>query len=151
MNIFKLEKSLQIDFVKPVSIEEIILKYNDYLSSMNFKTDFELNQIRFIRKNRYRGEALKVFRDGAVFIFFANDKLNINWSVELDIMYYLSALTGFFLGFVTNLILNAPFFASTITGFTGLALMIILGIFSIIGKINEININCLYLAKNEKL
>jgi hypothetical protein len=151
MNIFKLEKSLQIDFVKPVSIEEIILKYNDYLSSMNFKTDFELNQIRFIRKNRYRGEALKVFRDGAVFIFSANDKLNINWSVELDIMYYLSALTGLFLGFVTNLIFNAPFFASTITGFTGLALMIILGIFSIIDKINEINIDCLDLAKNEKL
>ncbi len=145
MNIFKLERSLQTDFNKSVSIETIRLKYEDYMNSLSFKTNPGSEEVFFTRRNQYRGEALKVFRDGHISIFIQQDKLNINWSVELDILYFLSGLTGFILGFTVNLIFNSPLFLSIIIGLIGTILTIIIGIFNIIDKTDEINSACLEL------
>jgi len=148
MNIFKLERSLQTDFNKSVSIETIRLKYEDYMNSLSFKTNPGSEEVFFTRTNQYRGEALKVFRDGHVSIFIQHDKhdkLNINWSVELDILYYLSGLTEFIMGFTVNLIFNSPLFLSIIIGLIGTILTIIIGIFNILDKTDEINSACLEL------
>lgn len=149
MNIFKLERSLQIDDQKLYSIEAITKKYNDYLDSLSFKTDSESDRIHFMKMNRYRGEALKVFRDGYVSACFKNDKLNVNWSVELAILYYFSGLTGVIVGFATDILFSTSSLVSITTGLTGAALTLVFGTLSIISDINEINIACLDLPTDE--
>lgn len=145
MNIFKLKRLFEIDCSRPVSIERIMFKYDEYLRSMYFKTDSKSGDICFMRKNRYRGEALNIFRDGSVSIFFKNDQLNVNWTVELDILYYLSGLIGLILGLTADLLFNASFSVSIITGLIASALTLIFGTLSIVSNINDINSDCLSL------
>jgi hypothetical protein len=149
MNVFKLERLVQIDCNKSASIEKIVLKYDDYLSSLVFKTNSGPNEIHFTRINKYRGQALNIFRDGTISIYFKNDKLNVNWSVELDILYYFSGLTGLILGFAADILFNTSVSVSITTGLIGAALTLIFGTLSIISDINDINIACLDLPTDK--
>lgn len=92
MNILKLERYLQIDFSQSGSIETIRLKYNKLLHLLNFKTDAEANGIYFkrvLRSTKYNArdnaDAMSIFREGSITIFLKNDKMHINWLVNLDI------------------------------------------------------------------
>jgi len=150
MNILKLERYLQIDFSQSGSIETIRLKYNKLLHLLNFKTDAEANGIYFKRvprstkySARDNADTMNIFREGSITIFLKNDKMHINWLVNLDILYFLSGLIGLVIGFTVNLYFNFPLFLTVISGLGGTIMSIMIGIFTIIIKIDEINDTCL--------
>ena len=153
MNILKLERFFLIDIKGPDSIETIRLKFAESLNLLDFRTASEPKGINFKMKIRStdkgsapeqnRVAAFKVFQEGHVDIFIKNNKLNINWAVELDHLYFLSLMIGLVLGFTIGLYMNFPLFLIVITGLIVTICSVIIGILAIMSRIDEINNACL--------
>jgi len=153
MNILKLERFFLIDFEGSDSIETIRLKFAKSLNLLDFWTASETNGINFKMKNRstdkgsapeqIRVAAFKVFREGHVGIYIKSNKLNIDWAVELDHLYFLSVMIGLASGFAVGLYFNLPLFLAFITGLIVAICSVIGGILAIMSRIDEINNTCL--------
>lgn len=145
MNILKLETYLQTNLKKPDSVEIVRLRYSKLLNSLDFWTKPEYYGISFRSKNNYKknGDMLRVFREGDIFIDLKNGQLNVNWSVKLDLLYFLCALIGFVSGFTVSLYLKTPLYQSIMAGFVVFILSVSVGIIAMKNKIDEINNTCL--------
>lgn len=153
MNILRLERFFLIDIKGSDSIETIRLKFANSLNLSDFWTASESNGINFKMKKRstdkgsapeqIRVAAFKVFQEGHLDIFIENNKLNINWAVELDHLYFLSVLIGLASGFTSGLYFNLPLFSQIIAGLIVTICSVIIGILAIMSRIDEINTACL--------
>ena len=154
MSILKLRKLKQIALTEEDSVEVIKYKYSKLLNIFGFRTGTESYGISFKRKiitithsGENRVDAMKIFRDGNIYISAENNQLNVNWSVKLDSLYFLSSLISIVVGFMTSFFLNFQLFFSIITGLTVFVILNIIGILIINLKINEINNTCLGLSE----
>jgi len=154
MNLLEFKKFIKVDLTETDSVEMIKYKYTKLLNIFNYCTGYESFGISFKRKiyaiansGEYRSDVLKIFREGDIFIFIENNKLNVNWSVKLDTLYFLSFLISVVLTLLTSFFLNSPLFISILTGLIGFIFLCVIGILIINTKINEINNTCLELLK----
>ena len=145
MNILRLDRFFQMELTESDSVETIRLKFAEILNSFDFGTRLEPKGIYFKRKissknaSRNIVEPWKVFQEGEVSIFVKDNKLNINWSVKLDMLYFLSCLIGFAFGFTVSLYFDFTFVQSIFSGLAGAIGLVIIGVIAIMVKIDEVN------------
>jgi len=145
MNILRLDRFFQMELTESDSVETIRLKFAEILNSFDFGTRLEPGGIYFKRKissknaSRNIVEPWKVFQEGEVSIFVKDNKLNINWSVKLDMLYFLSCLIGFAFGFTVSLYFDFTFVQSIFSGLAGAIGLVIIGVIAIMVKIDEVN------------
>ncbi len=134
-----------MESVDPDAVETIRLKYAEILNSFDFGTRLEPGGIYFKRKlssksaSRSRVEPWKVFQEGDVSIFVKDNKLNINWSVKLDMLYFLSCLIGIAFGFTVSLYFDFTLLLSIISGLAGAIVLVVIGVIAVMVKIDEVN------------
>jgi len=145
MNILRLDRFFQLESAETDSIEAIKLKYSEILNSFDFGTRLEPNGIYFKRKlsskngSRNIVEPWKVFQEGDVSIFVKDNKLNINWSVKLDILYFPAGLLGLASGCMVRFNFGFSLFISIISGLFIVIILSVIGAISIMIRIDEIN------------
>ncbi len=145
MNLLRLARHFQLESADLDSVETIRLKYAEILNSFDFGRRFEPLGIYFKRKIGSKNasknivEPWKVFREGDVSIFINDHKLNVNWSVKLDMLFFLSGLIGIVVGFTVNLCFDFKLFLSIISGCAGAIILTFIGVISIMVKIDEVN------------
>jgi len=150
MNITRLRRIKKIDLAKEDSVEVVKYKYANSLKLFGFRTGIESFGVSFKRKiktithsGENRIDAMKIFREGNIYIFIESKQINVNWLVKLDTLYFLSFMIGLVIGFVTNFLFNYSLFISFVTGLTGLIVFVIVGILIIRSRIDEINFVCI--------
>lgn len=150
----RFKRSFQIGLSDSYTVESVRLKYQQQLHLLKFRTDFEPFGFSFRRKFRaeypdeHREEAFSVFREGGISIYTSINMINIDWSVKLDILYFISGLIGCIIGFVSCLFINLPLYLSVIAGIGGVICSVSIGIVAIMIKIDEINDAC-FMKGNE--
>jgi len=150
MGILRLKNITKIDLKSEDSIEVFKYKYIKTLNSLNFRTGSESYGITFKRKiktittsGENRTGAMKVFREGVIYISRENNKMTVNWSVNLDTLYFLSCLISVIISLLTVFLIKFSLFNTLIIGLIGFIFSSIIGIWTINAKILEINNSCL--------
>lgn len=145
----RLKRSFQISLYDSNTVESVRLRYQQQLHLLNFRTDFEAYGFSFRRKFRaeypdeHREEAFSVFREGGISIYTGINRMNIDWSVKLDILFFISFFVGIFFGIAMNLLLNYSLTLFVITSILGFLASVASGIVLIFLKIDAINNSCL--------
>jgi hypothetical protein len=145
IHILRLARYFQLESVEPDAVETIRLKYAEILNSFDFGTRLETGGIYFRSKlssknaSRNSIEPWKVFQEGDLSIFIKDNKLNINWSVKLDLLYFLSCLIGIAFGFTVSLYFDFTLLQSILSGLAAAIILVIIGVIAIMVKIDELN------------
>ncbi len=153
MKIFKLRRLLKINFTEEDSVEVVKYNFAKLLNTFGFLIGTESYGISFKRRiitittsGENRIDALKIFRKGNIFIFAEKNQLNVNWSVDLDPLYFLSFLISLVIGFATHFFFKYQLLISILTGLTAFIIINVIGIVIINSKINELNRVCLKIS-----
>jgi hypothetical protein len=145
----RLKRSFQIGLSDSNTVESVRLKYQQQLQLLKFRTDLEPYGFSFRRKFRaeypdeHREEVFSVFREGGISIYTGINRINGDWSVKLDILFFISFFVGIFFGIAMNMLLNYSLTLLVITSLLGFLASVVSGIVVIFLKIDAINNSCL--------
>jgi tetrahydromethanopterin S-methyltransferase subunit E len=78
-------------------------------------------------------------QEGDLSIYVKDKKLNINWSVKLDILYFGSCLIGIAFGFTVSLYFDFTLLQTILSGLAAAIILVIIGVIAIMVKIDELN------------
>ena len=150
MDIFTLKISRQVNSKTKFELELLYSSLVKVLQFYEFVTGIDTNEISFKRTikttthtGENRADAMRVFREGKIVIKPQINKLNIEWFIKLDTLYFLSFVFGLMFSILTQIFFNPGFLIVFIVGVIGLIISILIGLISIIIKVYEINSICL--------
>jgi hypothetical protein len=144
----RLGRSFQISVEDSHSFDVIRSLYCQQLKMRNFLASNELGIISFRKTvniefpSYKRGKVFIIFREGKISISSGINRINVDWSVKLDILYFLSILSGLFFCLVMNLYLDLSLSLTLVTGVLGTVAALFTGIVLMLLKIDEINSAC---------
>jgi len=148
----ELSNTLTIKERKINDINTIKSKIESQLNEMKARTYVTDNAITFSTLKLYvpsgslmdRSDSLRIIKEGKIDINKESHSLEIQWSVKLDSLYFLSLCSSFVAGTAISLYANTELIISVIFGIALFFTLVFFGMLFILSSMNELVLASVY-------